>query len=126
MSWSCSCRDGILPRCNSGWPLGKLTGAARSLYERIPTTEELEGSGFTQEDYLTDDFDVWPENWPYVEVFSLMSSQWNIGMGGAIGLNYTVLFDLLTRKGFSGDEWWVALDSIRVMESAALDEMQKK
>jgi len=47
-------------------------------------------------------------------------------MGGAIGLNYTVLFDLLTRKGFSGDEWWVALDSIRVMESAALDEMQKK
>lgn len=55
-----------------------------------------------------------------------MSSQWNVGMGGATGLNYLVMFDLITRKGFTDKSWWDALDDLRVMESAALDLMRSE
>ncbi len=34
---------------------------------------------------------VFPENWPAVQLFLSMQTQWHTGMSGAIGLNYAVL-----------------------------------
>lgn len=53
-----------------------------------------------------------------------MQRQWETDMGNYTGLRYTVLFELMDRKGLSGDAWWETLDDIRAMESAALKAMR--
>ena len=53
-----------------------------------------------------------------------MRTQWDAGMGGATGLRYPVLFELMDRRGIAGDDWWQMLDDVRVMEAAALEAMR--
>lgn len=69
---------------------------------------------------------MWPENFPAINTFSRVSTQWRVGTGGAIGLDYAALYPLLDRLGLSDAEWLQALDDIRVMESAALTAMNTK
>lgn len=54
-------------------------------------------------------------------VFSDLSTQWVWGMNGPVGMNYLVVFALLDRLGYEGDDWHAALDDIRRMERAALE-----
>ncbi len=75
-------------------------------------------------DDYAEEAEVWPENWPTFNLFSLMQRQWETDMGNYTGLRYTVLFELMDRKGLSGDAWWETLDDIRAMESAALKAMR--
>ena len=103
--------------------LGKLTEAARLLYSRPPSEEELAGTGLSVEDYA-EEAEIWPENLPAFELFSLMRTQWDAGMGGAAGLKYPVLFELMDRRGIAGDDWWQTLDDVRAMEAAALEAMR--
>ena len=81
--------------------------------------------GFTPEDY-EETVEVWPENWQALQIFSLMATQWDAGMSGATGLKYSVLFEVLDRHGFEGDEWWGMLEDIRHMEAKALSEMRNQ
>jgi hypothetical protein len=94
----------------------------------LPTAEELEGTGLTPEDYEADDAEVWPENWPAWCLFDDMRTQWRTrGMDGRpYGLDYAVLFRLMDEDGLKGREWRETLDSIRVLEGAALEEMRKQ
>ena len=94
------------------------------MYARMPSEAELSSSGFTVEDFA-EEAEVWPENWPIFRLFSMMSSQWDVGMNGPTGLKYQVLFDLMDRSQLDGDEWWGAFDDIRAMESAALKAMRQ-
>jgi hypothetical protein len=48
-----------------------------------------------------------------------MSTQWNVGMSGVVGLRYEAVYPLLDRY-FSGEEWDNAFDDIRLMESEVL------
>lgn len=96
------------------------------MYERLPTLQEMEAAGFAPEDYETDPVEVYPENWPALDVFISMGTQWRVGMSGATGLEYLVLFRLLDRRFRDAEEWQNAFDDIRVMESAALDQMRKE
>jgi hypothetical protein len=34
-------------------------------------------------------FVVWPENWPVVEAFAVVQTQWSHSMSGPAGLDYT-------------------------------------
>lgn len=77
--------------------------------------------GFVRADYEVD-ADVWPENWPAVEIFSLMATQWRSSGGGVFGLDYLVLFQLLDRR-YQGDEWWSVFADVTVMEREALRAM---
>jgi len=54
----------------------------------------------------------------------MLGSQWRTGFSGATGLDYAPLFQLLDRKGLTGDAWWAMFDDIRTMESEALSAMQ--
>ncbi|MEW6479781.1 MAG: DUF1799 domain-containing protein [Pseudomonadota bacterium] len=81
--------------------------------------------GFAPEDYEDDDYGVWPENWPAVVVFMQLRTQWRISFAGATGLDYGVLYPLLDRVTTDPDEWQQLLDDVRVLESAALDVMNK-
>lgn len=67
--------------------------------------------------------DVWPVNWPTVELFGQMNTQWLTGFSGRTGLRYDVLFQLLDRAGYVGQEWQRVFYEIREMEREALDAM---
>ncbi|NMF98385.1 DUF1799 domain-containing protein [Aromatoleum toluolicum] len=85
----------------------------------------MRAAGLRPEDYEGDDVEVWPENWPAVEVFVRMNTQWAVGMSGPTGLNYLVLFDLLDRAGHVGPEWDRMFDDVRVLEREALSVMRE-
>lgn len=42
---------------------------------------------------------VWPENWPVLELFLCVCSQWRSGpMGGALGLDYAAVDVVIRRR----------------------------
>lgn len=94
-------------------------------YARLPSEKELSNLGLTPEDY-EEVAEVWPENWETARILLELDTQWRVGMGGRIGLDYATLFILLDRHGLSGDEWWQAFRDIQAMESAALEAMHEK
>ena len=55
----------------------------------------------------------------------MVQTQWRIGMNGATGLDYVPLFTLMDKRGLSGEAWQQLFDDVRVIESAALVEMNK-
>ncbi len=82
--------------------------------------------GLTPEDYA-DDFtaEVWPCNVNAVNAFIAMGTQWRAGPGGAYGLDYSVLPQVLRLTHIPRPAWADVFESIRVLEDAALAEMHK-
>lgn len=71
--------------------------------------------------------EVWAENWPIFQIFAYdLPTQWRVGMCGPTGLDYSVLPFIFRARGIARAEWPRALDDIRAMEQAALDEMQQE
>ena len=81
--------------------------------------------GLTPADFKREKFDLWPENWPAVELFLRVHNQWRTGPGGAFALDYGVVFHELDRRDLAPDAYDDLLDDLRVIEGAALDEMHK-
>ncbi len=48
-------------------------------------------------------------------------TQWRIGMGGIIGLDYTAVKTLLEIRQIPPDQWAEFLENIQIMEAAALN-----
>ena len=71
------------------------------------------------------DVEVWPENWPVLQLFWRLDTQWRVGMNGPAGLAYEAVYPLLDRLHPSEKEWWQALDDIQHMERIALETMRK-
>lgn len=66
--------------------------------------------------------EVWPENWPALNIFCQLQTQWNTsGMGGRTGLRYEALYPLLDR--LDPDDWEPTFSDVRTMEAAALIQM---
>lgn len=66
------------------------------------------------------EIDVYPENWPAVRVFALMSTQWRVGMMGAIGLDYTALPVVEARSGVTNEDPADLFWAVREMELEVL------
>ncbi len=67
---------------------------------------------------MVEDFVVWDENWEIVMMFLRLQTQWNVAMGGTVGLKYEVLpwlCDLYSVKNPRA-----MLEGIQIMERAAL------
>jgi len=70
-------------------------------------------------------FEVFEENWPAVEVFLRLATQWRLGaMGGVFGLDYTAVEAVL--RMLRTDNPREIFDSIQVMEYAALPVLNEK
>ena len=72
------------------------------------------------------DFLVLAENWPTVMMFERMETQWRVGTGGAIGLDYSVLLGpdgLFSLYGVRHRR--AMLEDLRIMEVAALNKMRE-
>jgi len=67
---------------------------------------------------------VWEENWQSFEIFLKMQTQWNVTMGGYVGLKYEVL--QWVSQLYDVEDKRRLLEDIQVMETAALSELNKK
>ena len=66
----------------------------------------------------TDDFEVWEENWPVLEMFLRCQTQWRTTMGGVLGLDYVAVAWLL--KLYEVEDPRALLEDLQVMEAAAM------
>ena len=75
--------------------------------------------GFSPEDY-DGTVEVWPDNWPSFLVMDSMGTQWRTGAGGATGLDYGVLPNVMKLVGIPAKDRPGVFQDIRVMESEAI------
>lgn len=66
---------------------------------------------------------MWPDNATTVEVFAHLGTQWRIGARGPIGLDYTAIPVVLQLLQVAADQHAEVFAGIRIMEHAALEEM---
>jgi hypothetical protein len=66
----------------------------------------------------TDDFEVWEENWPVLEMFLRCQTQWRTTMGGVLGLDYVAVAWLL--KLYEVEDPRALLEDLQVIEAAAM------
>lgn len=69
---------------------------------------------------------MWPDNLPAVNLFIALATQWRVGMGGVVGLDYNVLFHKMDRMALGADAFDAVEDDVRVMEEAAMEAMRKR
>lgn len=74
----------------------------------------------------SDEFLVWPDNWQAVDVFIAMGTQWRVGMGGPVGLDYGALETVMRLVGVKRADRSDVFAAVRIMEGAALAAMTEK
>lgn len=95
------------------------------MYAPAPSQEELDFIGIALEDVQDNSVvGIWPENEAAVRLFSVMDKQWNVGMGGPVGLRYEVMPMLFRLLGIKRDEQLDVFDAVRIMEREALQQMK--
>lgn len=70
------------------------------------------------------DFEVWEENWETVQMFLRLQTQWNLSMGGYVGLKYETLPWLCDL--YSIEDRRTMLEGLQVMEYAALKQLNDR
>lgn len=90
------------------------------LYEPGPSEAELAAFGLTKADIPDVEFEVWPDIWPAFLLFEAMSTQWRVGMGGPIGLDYNAIPAVAQLLGMKKTDTTKAFQDIRVMEAEAM------
>lgn len=74
-----------------------------------------------------ENFEVWDENWDTVMMFLRMTTQWNVTMGGYVGLKYEVLLGAGGMLSlYDVDNPREMLEGIQAMEAVALSELNKE
>lgn len=87
----------------------------------------MRSAGFEPEDYEGDIVEVWPENWPALQMFQRIGTRWNFGaMGGVSGIHWEAVYPLMDRLGLNANEWDALLGDLEIMEHAALEVMNRK
>jgi hypothetical protein len=86
----------------------------------------LAAFGLTPDDVAGDPVEIWPENEAAFMLFFALRSQWLVGMAGATGLNYVALFHKMDRMNLTAEQYDELEEQMRVLEFAALEEMNRK
>ncbi len=71
----------------------------------------------------SDGLEAWPENEPVIRVFMVMSTQWNVGLRGPIGLRYEALPVVMDLLGIAAEARAELFPGLRVMEAAVLEDV---
>lgn len=73
------------------------------------------------------EFEVWPDNWRTVRVFSGLSTQWRLApMGGFSGLDYAAVEAALRIWRAPRRRWRALFADIQIMEAAVVDYFNEK
>lgn len=69
-------------------------------------------------------FEVWPENWDAVRLFTAVGTQWRHGpMGHPVGLDYSAVTAVMPLYAEPSAD---LLDQVRVMEHATLKAIEER
>lgn len=90
------------------------------MYEAGPSDEHLAAFGMSRADVQDEEFEVLPDLWPAFTAFNAMSTQWRVGMGSPVGLDYGVIRDVTALLGFTKKQTARLFPDLRVMEAEAL------
>lgn len=63
---------------------------------------------------------VWDINWNTFNLFHALTTQWRVGMGGATGLDYSVIPAVGKMLGFKNKQINEMFSDLQVMENEAL------
>ena len=63
-------------------------------------------------------FEVWEENWPAIEMFLRIQTQWRTSMNGLIGLDYKAVQWLFMM--YEVKDQRALLEDLQIMEAAAM------
>jgi hypothetical protein len=74
--------------------------------------------GIVMPEQPPEDFEVFEENWPAVEMFLRLQTQWRTTMSGLLGLDYGAVAWLL--RLYEVEDPRALLEDLQVMEAAAL------
>ncbi|MDH1522538.1 DUF1799 domain-containing protein [Achromobacter mucicolens] len=69
--------------------------------------------------------ELWQEHVPAFNLFTRNYTQWRVGAGGPIGLDYGVLYQDLDRQELSKAEQQEIMGVLRIIERAALEIFHK-
>lgn len=92
------------------------------MYEPRESESDLAALGLRAED-VAEENPVpvpYPENADACALFRRMATQWRAGMGGATGLDYGPVLEVMALMGVRKRDRLLTLDKIRVMEAEAL------
>lgn len=71
-----------------------------------------------------EDFEVWPDCWPAVQLFLRLQTQWRVTQGAFVGLDYSAarwIFDL-----YAPDDYKETFEQLVVIEHAALSLLNER
>lgn len=90
------------------------------MYEKGATEHEAALFGLKLSEIPPEEIDVWEENWDSFVLFSNLCTQWRMGMGGAIGLDYNCIPVVASLLGYKKKKLQNMFSDIQVMENEAL------
>lgn len=70
--------------------------------------------------------EVWQEHWQAVDLFCQLGTQWRVGFGGTVGLDYIALNMLLDLHHIKQDKRLELFKKIQILENTALQLMHEK
>lgn len=82
------------------------------------TEADAAALGIVMPEQPPEDFEVLEENWPVVEMFLRLQTQWRTTMNGPLGLDYGAVAWLL--RLYEVEDPRALLEDLQVMEAAAL------
>ena len=74
--------------------------------------------GIVMPEQPSENFEVWEENWPVVEMFMRVQTQWRTTMNGVLGLDYAALAWLFMM--YEVQDQRALLEDLQIMEAAAM------
>ncbi len=79
--------------------------------------------GFSADDTQEKEIAIWPENWDGFRLFEGIATQWRVGFGGAVGLDYNVIPSVGKYLAIADEDMAQAFQDVREMEAAILKDM---
>lgn len=76
--------------------------------------------GYSPEDFADDYVECWPDNWQAFTLYASISNQWRVGMGGAVALDYGVLFHRMDRLRLDDETYESLFADVKTLEAAVL------
>lgn len=90
------------------------------MYARSADKHQAGLFGLTLEEIPEEEVLVWDINWNTFNLFMALTTQWRVGMGGATGLDYSVIPAVGKMLGFKKKQINDMFPDLQVMENEAL------